>query len=193
MRHISLVLVTLFFSFALSAQIIPNDDDIIIIDNFPTTSYSFIPGPGKYVVSGWVKEDVVEAPATYQNSSIEISSVVNVIEEFVPYGAIIDGWQQIQGVFRIPENATFFTITLKATNFNIDSYFDDIRVVPFDGNMKSFVYDPVTQRLMAELDENNYATFYEYDSEGGLVRVKKETENGIYTIQETRSKTVIQN
>jgi hypothetical protein len=40
---------------------------------------------------------------------------------------------------------------------------------------------------MAELDENNYATFYEYDLEGGLVRVKKETEKGVYTIQETRS------
>jgi hypothetical protein len=42
---------------------------------------------------------------------------------------------------------------------------------------------------MAELDENNYATFYEYDLEGGLIRVKKETEKGIFTIQETRSNT----
>ena len=40
---------------------------------------------------------------------------------------------------------------------------------------------------MAELDENNYSTFYEYDNEGGLIRVKKETEKGVYTIQETRS------
>jgi len=70
----------------------------------------------------------------------------------------------------------------------VSAYFDDIRIHPFNGNMKSFVYDPITQRLMAELDENNYATFYEYDKEGGLVRVKKETEKGVYTIQETRSK-----
>ncbi|MGK4569023.1 hypothetical protein [Flavobacterium sp. 3HN19-14] len=40
---------------------------------------------------------------------------------------------------------------------------------------------------MAELDENNYATFYEYDKEGGLVRVKKETERGVQTIKESRS------
>jgi hypothetical protein len=53
--------------------------------------------------------------------------------------------------------------------------------------MKSFVYDPDNQRLTAELDENNYATFYEYDKEGGLIRVKKETVKGVYTIQETRS------
>ncbi len=53
--------------------------------------------------------------------------------------------------------------------------------------MKSFVYDPATLKLSAELDENNYATFYEYDQEGQLVRVKKETIQGIKTIQETRS------
>lgn len=52
--------------------------------------------------------------------------------------------------------------------------------------MKSFVYDPFTLRLHAELDENNYATYYEYDEEGALVRVKKETERGVKTINETR-------
>jgi hypothetical protein len=39
--------------------------------------------------------------------------------------------------------------------------------------MKSFVYDPETFKLMSELDDNNYATFYEYDNEGGLVRIKR--------------------
>jgi hypothetical protein len=40
---------------------------------------------------------------------------------------------------------------------------------------------------MGEMDENNFATFYEYDDEGILIRVKKETERGIMTIKETRS------
>ena len=53
--------------------------------------------------------------------------------------------------------------------------------------MKSFVYNPANIRLMAELDENNYASFYEYDDDGTLIRVKKETIKGIKTIQETRS------
>jgi len=53
--------------------------------------------------------------------------------------------------------------------------------------MKSFVYNPVNLRLMAEQDENNYSTFYEYDDDGTLIRVKKETERGIQTIKETRS------
>jgi hypothetical protein len=42
---------------------------------------------------------------------------------------------------------------------------------------------------MAELDENNYSTFYEYDDEGNLMRLKKETERGIMTIKETRQHT----
>jgi hypothetical protein len=40
---------------------------------------------------------------------------------------------------------------------------------------------------MATLDENNYATFYEYDLQGALVRVKKETEKGIITLNESRN------
>ncbi len=196
-RFLSITFLTCCASVAFSQT---KPDDIPILtdsDGEPivraNSATSFIPDPGKYVISAWVKEDVTEQPASYENSSILLSYGTGAMEEFTPYGAIIDGWQQIQGVFTIPADATIFNITLKANHFNIDCYFDDVRVVPFDGNMKSFVYDPVTQRLMAELDENNYATFYEYDSEGGLVRVKKETENGVYTIQETRSKTVIQN
>jgi hypothetical protein len=53
--------------------------------------------------------------------------------------------------------------------------------------MKSYVYDPVNLRLVAELDENNYAVFYEYDEEGTLIRNKVETKEGIKTIKETRS------
>ncbi|WP_396591859.1 immunoglobulin domain-containing protein [Allomuricauda sp. R78024] len=106
---------------------------------------------------------------------------------FQPKGAIIDGWQRISGDFTIPTNAANMKIYLKNDGSGLNAYFDDVRMHPFDSNLKSFVYDPVTQRLQAELDENNYATFYEYDSEGGLVRVKKETERGVYTIQETRS------
>ncbi len=52
--------------------------------------------------------------------------------------------------------------------------------------MKSYIYDPVSLKLTAVLDENNYATFYEYDQEGTLIRTKKETERGIVTISENR-------
>ena len=66
-------------------------------------------------------------------------------------------------------------------------FIDDIRIHPFNANMKSYVFDSRTLRLSAELDENNYSSIYEYDEEGQLVRVKKETIQGIKTIKETRS------
>jgi len=65
--------------------------------------------------------------------------------------------------------------------------FDDIRIHPVDAQMKSYVYDDRNMRLMAELDENGFATFYEYDDEGLLIRVKKETERGVMTLKESRS------
>jgi len=162
----------------------------------------------KYVLSAWVKE--VEAgasqPPTYTNAEIGIYlvtidgtsqtpiTVTSTVDVFQPSGNIIEGWQRIQGVFTLPTpiqnliDEHGIQIQLKNTSQGlVDVYFDDVRVFPFNGNMKSFVYDDATKKLLAELDENNYATYYEYDKEGGLVRVKKETEKGIYTIQETRS------
>lgn len=158
--------------------------------------YSFKPKPDtQYVISAWVKEETPNQVKTYENTSIKIkylnSEEVTISEQlFWPKGRIIEGWQRIYKEFIIPENTVTVELVLQNRN-TIPTYFDDIRIHPFNGNMKSFVYDPITQRLMAELDENNYSTFYEYDNEGGLIRVKKETQKGVYTIQETRSKSSI--
>lgn len=153
----------------------------------------------KYYVSGWVKQTNLDNSSldvfTYENSSIEVNffdagnNLVAPAYSFSPQGDIIDGWQKMSGEFQVPVSATSLAISLvNITDTN--AYFDDIRVHPFNSSLKSFVYDQETQKLMAELDENNYATFYEYDKEGGLVRVKKETEKGVFTIKETRSSNV---
>jgi hypothetical protein len=105
---------------------------------------------------------------------------------FLPTGPVIDGWQQYQCYFQAPPNATNMALSF-VNNSAGNVYFDDIRLHPFNANMKSYVYDPVTQRLVAQLDANNYATFYEYDEEGTLIRTKAETKEGIKTIKETRS------
>ncbi|NQY06560.1 MAG: hypothetical protein HRT68_10345 [Flavobacteriaceae bacterium] len=167
---------------------------------------SFKPIPGEtYIISGWVSENHTEPQMNF-SSYIEVTfkdaAGVDIPLQgnfnFSPSGDIIDNWQLIKGEFTIPENAGSISIGLvNASTFDsggqggLDNgpvaFFDDIRLYPFNGNLKSFVYDPINQRLIAELDENNYATFYDYDDEGGLVRVKKETEDGVYTIQETRS------
>jgi hypothetical protein len=124
----------------------------------------------------------------YSNVSLELSFNNGTPSTFtlMPKGNIIEGWQRIEDTLTIPINATNVTIRFKSTSSD-PVYFDDIRVHPFNSNLKSFVYNPINIRLMAELDENNYATFYEYDDDGTLIRVKKETERGIKTIKETRS------
>jgi PKD repeat protein len=152
---------------------------------------SFAPIPGKkYLLSAWAKEkNPAQSKTSYTFPSINVlyPSISGSAGPFAPSGAIIDGWQRIEGEFTIPANAT--DITLKLNCSTSDCYFDDVRVLPFDGSMKSYVYDPVNMRLVAELDERNYATLYEYDEEGKLIRVKKETEKGKMTIQENRSNT----
>lgn len=161
-----------------------------------TNCNSFSPIPGKkYVISAWVLEEHDQQQISYYNSGLQIQylsdsgSEINAQNSniFLPAGEIIDGWQRIMGEIVIPIATSEININLINQNSDINTFFDDIRIHPFNGNMKSFVYDQETQRLMAELDENNYATYYEYDNEGGLIRVKKETTKGVYTIQETRS------
>jgi hypothetical protein len=144
--------------------------------------------PGKtYLVSVWTK--VVSAPAgdtTYTTPELAIVFPPSPpLPYFVPQGRIIDGWQRIEGQFTVPLTATSFNIVLSCTSGQCN--FDDIRVFPFNGTLKTYVYDPNTLRLAAVLDERNYATIYEYDEEGKLIRVKKETERGIMTIQESRT------
>ncbi len=144
----------------------------------------------KVVISAWVKEAVDCKCTSYE--SVDIKVVLkgeNPSVAFVahPIGAIIDGWQRFEQVVDVPAGTDSFSIILQVKGEDKVAYFDDIRLHPYNANMKSFVYDAQNLRLMAELDENNYATFYEYDDDGSLTRLKKETERGVKTIKETRS------
>lgn len=162
------------------------------------TSFNLLKGE-KYLLSGWVRESNADDSAdieqykNYEHAFISVSSydingtLISQPYNFFASGDVIEGWQRIVGEFVVPQNIEDIQIDLNNVDKSKIAYFDDIRVLPTKGNMKSFVYDKTTQRLMAELDENNYGTFYEYDIEGGLVRIKKETEKGIFTIKETRS------
>jgi hypothetical protein len=141
----------------------------------------FSPVPGqKYVLSLWVKDSDPRTPTTSFQASVNGTNLISNLSKWL----IVEGWKRVEVPFVLPSSANNFTLQLSSSG---QVYIDDIRIHPFNGQMKSFAYDPSSQRLMAELDENNFATFYEYDDEGVLVRVKKETERGIMTIKETRS------
>jgi hypothetical protein len=175
-----------------------NTCSIPSIDTCQSCIGSFAPIPGsKYVITAWTKEEgaaPTKTSYTYPQlfihftipDSVNSNSTIVVTEgPFSASGVIIDGWQRIESEFNIPIDAIDIEIELASSVGDV--LFDDIRMFPFNASMKSFVYDPVNMRLAAELDERHYATFYEYDEEGKLVRIKKETERGIMTIQETKS------
>jgi hypothetical protein len=149
----------------------------------------------KYLVSAWVKWDPntpnrfttyngkTKIRVTYTGTSNPTTYV-----DLVPTGKIIEGWQKIEGEFELPSDVTNAVFTFyNLDNSNGDVFFDDLRVLPFYGNMNTYVYNGNNYKLVAELDENNYATFYIYDEAGNLVMMKKETAEGIKTITEGRS------
>lgn len=110
------------------------------------------------------------------------------IQTIMPNGPMINGWQKMDGTFTAID-AAFIQLKFipgQALGQNVDAYFDDVRVFPYEGNMVSHIYNPLNYRLAATLDNNNFATFYYYDEQGNLYLKKQETEKGIFTIQEVR-------
>jgi hypothetical protein len=143
------------------------------------------------LLSAWVHEPPQLTPSGADTSSgwyhnkISLSGLAGSPTDFYPTGPLIDGWQRYEARFT-PASSGNVNITFGNTTGSF-IYFDDIRIHPFNAEMKSYVYDPVSLRLTAELDDNNYATFYDYDEEGTPVRTKAETQRGIQTVKETRS------
>ncbi|MBO6516568.1 MAG: hypothetical protein JJ975_08455 [Bacteroidia bacterium] len=189
---------------SLTREILLNPDfDSTVLTNWLGKEYmtrpadqvvGFRPTPGKYVLSAWVHQQGSERDTSYDETLIKLEvedGSGTTVTEFRPTGIIIEGWQRIEASFTLPQNPELMRI--KYVSGTAEAWFDDVRIHPYDGNMKSYAYDFRTLRLMAELDENNYATFYEYDLEGNLVRVKKETIRGIETLQENRQHQVKSN
>lgn len=163
-------------------------DDIQAINNHLIDSLNLVAGQ-RMVVSLWVKKGTADCKCTkYPGLDIKVKDAAGaVVAALEQKEKIIEGWQQYEAVFFVPAGTkTKLVFTAPA---DTPLFVDDLRIHPFNANMKSFVYDPVTLRLTSELDENNYASFYEYDDDGTLIRTKKETRLGVKTITETRSAT----
>lgn len=140
----------------------------------------------EYVVSAWVKVPNSSVGYTYNNGVLGIQ-LAGSSTRLMPVGVVIEGWQKIEGKITVPSPITNLSYTLFPPFNGFVAYFDDIRIFPVGATINTHVYDPVTFKLRATLDDNNYATIYSYDEEGSLFLVKKETEKGIKTIQESRN------
>ena len=135
----------------------------------------------KYVFSCWVKVNSAPPILSCSSASVVIAAGGTTIATLHSEGAVIDDWQRVMGTFVVgASNNVKVTLNMGSAI----TYFDDLRIFPADANMASYVYDDVNLRLTYSLDENNYFTKNEYNNQGELIRIKKETEKGIITIKE---------
>jgi len=144
--------------------------------------HGFEPSVGnkKYLLSAWVKD---KHP---KDKDLDLSLKINSVSQGrLKCKAVVEGWKLVEGIIDFSGFSSDLKISIVSEVAGI--YIDDIRIHPFDAHMKTYAYDDKSFKLMAELDENVFATLYEYDDEGSLIRVKKETERGIMTIKESRS------
>lgn len=145
--------------------------------NRELSTFYFRPGE-QYLLSYWQYGDANSIPGNVGKIKLQLGSTLLTFKAKTPN---IDGWIQYEGKFTVPQNTTQATLIILAM-----SQIDDIRLLPYLSNMKSYVYHPESQKLVAVMDENNMATRFEYSAEGKLQRIKKETEKGVLTLKESR-------
>ncbi len=81
---------------------------------------------------------------------------------------------------KITTSADVYVSTTTTTDEAI--YIDDILIKPRNSGTQCFVYDYKKQRATDVLDDNHFAMHYQYNFEGNISRVMKETEIGMRTI-----------
>lgn len=144
----------------------------------------------KYIYSMWISRDN-DVVRTYEdgNNLFELGFLSGGVSTYtaltplsVKYSKVIEGWQKVDVEFVATNSANVLGVKFKSAGL----YVDDIRISPKTGGLATYVYNPINYWLNATLNANNYATFYYYDEEGNLHLKKQETEEGIFTITESR-------
>ncbi len=136
----------------------------------------------EYVFSCWVKVNNPPPVITCSEASVVITPEGKAPVTLVSDGPMIEGWQRVMGNFTTAANTNEVTVKLRPGTDS--TFFDDLRIFPAEGNLVAYVYDDVKLKLTYSLDENNYYTKNEYNNQGELIRIKRETEEGIVTLQE---------
>jgi hypothetical protein len=155
---------------------------------------SFKPKPNKkYVFSSWVSTNNTDYDLNNEISGakvvISFSDVDNqlISTHEIPFeGTNVDGWIKLESEFIVPSGTGSLEFEIVNSNSDRSIFIDDIRIHPFNASMVSYIYDPSTLLLKAQLDQNNYYTQYIYDEEGQLIKVNSETLEGVKTMVETQ-------
>ena len=79
----------------------------------------------------------------------------------------------------------FSNVEIKLITQSPDYSFDDLLFIPIEASSKCISYNCENDRVEAEFDSEHFATFFDYDHEGRLIRKRKETYRGVKNIAET--------
>jgi hypothetical protein len=151
-----------------------------------------------YIWSMWVSRDNTDVSNFVTNSNFIETGYINSNNEFIPFtnsiikkGKIVEGWQKIDIEMKIdpllyPSLSEYPILGLRFNSGSSKIYVDDVRFSPKTGGVTTYVYDPLKFWLRANLNVDNYATYFYYDEQGNLSIKKQETEKGIFTITESR-------
>lgn len=131
----------------------------------------------EYVVSFWIK-NTSDWPFIVKILD-DSDNVITSLHSDDVEGKPIDGWQLISLTAPFDDDV----IVKIEGGAELEGFVDDLRVQPMHSNMSAYVYDYSNYRVLATLDDRNYATLYNYSVDGALYQTKRETKNGIYTIK----------
>ncbi|KAA9324909.1 hypothetical protein [Adhaeribacter soli] len=133
----------------------------------------------KYKASVWVhKSSPAQTALVVQGWDTQLNRYVT-IRSVAPSAAYMTAGDWMQLRVEVERNTSLYS-KLRFFVENKSSLgtaiYDDFKVMPYQAVSKSFVYDHKTGRVMAELDNENIATFYKYDAKGRLIEVKAEVD-----------------
>ena len=117
-----------------------------------------------------------------ENSAVDLELIART-GEWALYEGIFPPY-----VFNAFGNAQDLTLSVRTKDSQAlqMAYLDDVKFQPKNAQATCYVYDVTTLRLLAQFDDQHFALFYQYDSEGKLIRKLIETERGIKTVTETQ-------
>ena len=167
---------------------------------FPTLAEG--PNAGGYVVKAWVRTewssvgfyadtlalearpvDLASGTVTSAFPAVSFKPVARV-GEWVLYEAKTSALEPGHAGTAIQISAKTGNPGFPTASFQASVWIDDVRVQPLAAEMTAHVYDPVTLRLVTTFDDQHFGVYYQYDSEGRLVREIRETERGMKTVRE---------
>lgn len=135
---------------------------------------------GYFQIRFWAKVATADYNSILQNTDVKKDGTLLPVKHVTRTGE----WALFEAIAEPPHNDTVATFEFVSNN-NDPVQIDDIRIIPWGADATSYVYDMNSYRLDAVLDDHHFATFYQYNSEGKLIRKLQETERGIRVVEES--------